>query len=338
MTRLTPADMPRPTQLPSIQDAELPPEVITEMLNSLAKLREQFPPDMIEKLPKPIRKGAWEGGRSQRCHICHGYHVIEDSIHLDYVGHANTTNRILDVDPFWEWEPLAYTEAGLPLFDKVGGLWIKLTICGVTRLGYGDGPNPKEIIGDAIRNAAMRFGVALDLWSKIDLHAERNPGDGQTQTQRPSRQRDEVSSGGSGDSQPAGGPVADAAPNQDALDSLGSVCDENGYDRRTMRDEYAKWATSKRYKNRDLLVAEPDRILAFAAKLIEDATVEPDTSDEAQAGPGAEPGGDEPGGDGQGVAQAGGREPADTAAAEADSAMADPLDTSDVEKQDGQAF
>ena len=29
----------------------------------------------------------------------------------------------------------------------------------------------KQLISDAIRNAAMRFGVALDLWAKEDLHA-----------------------------------------------------------------------------------------------------------------------------------------------------------------------
>ena len=56
-------------------------------------------------------------------------------------------------------------------------MWIKLTVCGVTRLGYGDaggrkGSNAiKEIIGDALRNAGMRFGMALDLWSKGDPDA-----------------------------------------------------------------------------------------------------------------------------------------------------------------------
>jgi hypothetical protein len=81
------------------------------------------------------------------------------------------------VDPLWSWEPCGYTDAGLPAFDNVGGLWIKLTICGVTRLGYGNaegkkgGDAVKEIIGDALRNAAMRFGAALDLWHKGDLHA-----------------------------------------------------------------------------------------------------------------------------------------------------------------------
>ena len=37
----------------------------------------------------------------------------------------------------------------------------------------------KERIGDALRNAAMRFGAALDLWHKGDLyaHVEEEGGD-----------------------------------------------------------------------------------------------------------------------------------------------------------------
>jgi hypothetical protein len=60
--------------------------------------------------------------------------------------------------------------------DGQGGMWIRLTVCGVTRLGYGHagdktgGDAIKEVIGDALRNAAMRFGAALDLWHKGDLH------------------------------------------------------------------------------------------------------------------------------------------------------------------------
>lgn len=96
----------------------------------------------------------------------------------DYVGHANVTDRLLEVDPEWTWTPVAKGEDGLPLveLDDSGnpmGLWIELTIGGVTRLGYGslEKPKPhgnaiKELIGDAIRNAAMRFGVGLDLWIK----------------------------------------------------------------------------------------------------------------------------------------------------------------------------
>ncbi len=64
------------------------------------------------------------------------------------------------------------------MLDRNGGLWIRLTVLGVTRLGYGDaegktgGNAIKEAIGDALRNAAMRFGAALDLWHKGDLHLD----------------------------------------------------------------------------------------------------------------------------------------------------------------------
>jgi hypothetical protein len=101
-------------------------------------------------------------------------------VFLDFVGHAATTDRLLQVDPAWTWEPVAFDERGLPRLDENGGLWIRLTVCGVTRLGYGDsggkkGPNAiKEAIGDAIRNSSMRFGVAIDLWAKEDLTAANN--------------------------------------------------------------------------------------------------------------------------------------------------------------------
>jgi hypothetical protein len=110
-------------------------------------LRAPFPKEQIQKLPT--------GG-----------------LQLDYVSHAWVTDRLLQVDPLWTWKPLAFTEAGLPAFDNNGGLWIELTVCGVTRYGYGEPQGrdkfdqTKGAIGNAIRNAAMRFGVALDLWAK----------------------------------------------------------------------------------------------------------------------------------------------------------------------------
>lgn len=139
----------------------------------LAKLREPFPAHQISKLPKPYKRDSAKG----KCAECGGYHGLP-AVHLDYVGHAAATDRLLDTDLEWTWEPLAVDERGLPAFDKNGGLWIKLTVAGVTRLGYGSadgksgGDAVKEIIGDAIRNAGMRFGMALDLWHKGDLHLE----------------------------------------------------------------------------------------------------------------------------------------------------------------------
>ena len=137
-------------------------------------LRKPFPAESVGKLPKPVRsqdpdKGKCVAGSKYSAdgHFCGGYH--SRSVHLDYVGHAATTDRLLTVDPDWSWEPFALDDAGLPALDRGGNLWIRLTICGTTRIGVGDGKSAKECIGDAIRNAAMRFGVALDLWAKEDL-------------------------------------------------------------------------------------------------------------------------------------------------------------------------
>ncbi len=154
-----------------------------EPATGLALLRAPFPPNQISKLPKETRtqidaRKANKNDMVFNCTICGGHHH-KSAVHLDYVGHAALTDRLLDADPAWWWEPLA-TVDGLPALDRNGGLWIKLTVCGVTRLGYGsaDGKNGgdaiKEIIGDALRNAAMRFGAALDLWHKGDLHADED--------------------------------------------------------------------------------------------------------------------------------------------------------------------
>jgi hypothetical protein len=105
-----------------------------------------------------------------KCLEC-GNWMTTAHMHLTYAGHAEVTSRLIAVDPLWDWEPMSLTPEGLPRFDEFGGLWIRLTIAGVPKLGYGDaegkrrGPTAvKEAIGDAIRNAAMRFGVGLDLW------------------------------------------------------------------------------------------------------------------------------------------------------------------------------
>jgi hypothetical protein len=148
----------------------------------LAALREAFGPEHVGLLPK-ISCGACSKAREKhcdkhskkQCQTC-GNWITERHIHLDYVGHGAVTDRLLDVDPEWTWEPLATDHAGMPtmVYDDKSqpiALWIKLTICGVTRLGVGTCPGgqfeaEKVLIGDALRNAAMRFGVALDLWIK----------------------------------------------------------------------------------------------------------------------------------------------------------------------------
>jgi hypothetical protein len=89
-----------------------------------------------------------------------------------YINHAVVTDRLIEVDPAWYWQPMATDPAnGMPQLDEYNGLWIRLTILGVSRIGYGASePHQKgadaikTAISDAIKNAAMRFGVALDLW------------------------------------------------------------------------------------------------------------------------------------------------------------------------------
>jgi hypothetical protein len=173
-------------------------EVTASPVDPLAKLREPFPRNLISKLPKPTKaqtdavKADFKKGI--RCKECGSWHH-PDVVHLDYIGHAALTDRLLDTDPQWSWEPVAFTAEGLPAFDKTGGLWIRLTVCGVTRLGYGhadpkpnqdSGAREKEVIGDALRNAAMRFGAGLELWHKGDLHAhhETEPQKGEAEDER----------------------------------------------------------------------------------------------------------------------------------------------------------
>jgi hypothetical protein len=159
-------------------------DVLDDLQPQLAKLRAPFPANQISKLPKPTKKQTddvkADFKKGIRCVVCGSWHH-PDVIHLDYVGHAALTDRLLDTDINWSWEPVGFTPEGLPALDRNGGLWIKLTVCGVTRYGYGaadgksGGDAMKEMIGDALRNAAMRFGAALDLWHKGDLHADPDP-------------------------------------------------------------------------------------------------------------------------------------------------------------------
>ncbi len=150
----------------------------------MAALRKPFEPSQIGKKPQ-VTCGACTAATKQartasekhcqqhtvvRCPTCNAY-ITTGHMHLDFVGHAVTTSRLLSVDPSWTWEPMGFDPQGLPATDQGGNLWIWLTICGVRKPGVGDGASAKEAIGDAIRNAAMRFGVALDLWAKEDLEA-----------------------------------------------------------------------------------------------------------------------------------------------------------------------
>jgi hypothetical protein len=93
---------------------------------------------------------------------------------LDFVGHADVTKMLIEIDSCWSWEPVAFDADGLPAYRVENGMahmagW--LTVHGVRRLGIGSVAHNKpdllkELASDFLRNAAMRFGVCLSLWTK----------------------------------------------------------------------------------------------------------------------------------------------------------------------------
>jgi hypothetical protein len=93
---------------------------------------------------------------------------------LSFVGHADVTKMLLEVDSGWTWEPTAFDADGLPAYRIENGMahmagW--MTVHGVRRLGIGSClPNKpdllKELVSDLIRNCGMRFGFCLSLWTK----------------------------------------------------------------------------------------------------------------------------------------------------------------------------
>lgn len=173
------------------QPVNASPGPASGVLDGLQRLRADFPAEEVGKLPKGTCKACRDMARQyracdshsfvRRCDECGGSHSSA-TIHLDYVGHADLTARLLEVDPYWTWEPFSQEQIlALPPTLRDAGLWINLTVLGVTRPGFGDaqgktGPNAvKEMIGDALRNAGMRFGIALNLWAKGDRNYAKAP-------------------------------------------------------------------------------------------------------------------------------------------------------------------
>lgn len=145
-------------------------------------LRAPFPAELVGKLPRVTCSSCRKSPEKvcpkhnkMKCAVC-GSTISSEHIHLDFVGHADVTNRLLLADPEWTWTPLSVDENGFPrIGESPDGnqyiMWINLTVGGVTRPGVGSVPKDvadiqKELVSDALRNAAMRFGVALNLWSK----------------------------------------------------------------------------------------------------------------------------------------------------------------------------
>ena len=158
---------------------------MTQGLESVPARWAQPPAQLISKLPRYT--GPRDTPKNQRkresCRECGTYHEVP-AIHLDYMGHADVTLALIDVDPAWTWEPCAYDETDLPKIQSRNGrliLWGWMTVLGVRRLAVGTCEDTKadpekELVGDLLRNGAMRFGIGTALWSKVDhTHDEPAP-------------------------------------------------------------------------------------------------------------------------------------------------------------------
>lgn len=152
----------------------------------------QPPADKLGKLPRIVCRDCGDkdnkakvcsAHRKQRCKDC-GQYITTEHIHLDYVGHADITEALCRLDPHWTMEPMALTPEGLPFIASRSNtleLWVRLTVHGQERIGVGTAPARKddamkEVWGDALRNAAMRFGLGVRLWSKAP-HDDEDDGD-----------------------------------------------------------------------------------------------------------------------------------------------------------------
>lgn len=118
---------------------------------SMKKLAEPFPSEKIKQ-----KRG--QGGRT-----------------MSYISHGLVTERLNDVDPGWSSEVLTehiYKDQSGRLHCE--GVTISLTVNGVTRVEAG-GPQRqdgfaneiKNAYSDALKRAAMRFGVALEMWESL---------------------------------------------------------------------------------------------------------------------------------------------------------------------------
>jgi hypothetical protein len=184
------------------------------------RLRAPFPKEQIGRLPATSKRPA-----------------------LDYVGHAAVTDRLNAVVP--EWSYTIDAESALE-----GSYWIRgtMTIGGVSRPEFGDGPDPKQALGNFIRRAAMRFGVALDLWSREELETSPAAGPASagagvaTTAEAVTTPVAQASRGAAGDTSAGEGEVPATRPGEgQPKPSPGFPIDQAECDHKTSAGHWVKW-------------------------------------------------------------------------------------------------
>lgn len=169
---------------------------IESLLRAVPGKWAQPPETMIAKLARYVGPKNQPKPDKQHCQECGQRHEFP-AIHLDYMGHADVTLALIEVDPMWNWEPTRWSDQGEPLYLNKGGrlvMWGWLTVLGkrvlcVGTCESGKSDPEKELIGDLLRNGAMRFGIGTKLWSKADDEDDHQPRQQQQQRQQRSGQQ-----------------------------------------------------------------------------------------------------------------------------------------------------
>lgn len=106
----------------------------------------------------------------------------------DYVGHADVTKMLIEIDPLWSWEPVSWVDGrpnievkevtlkkrdGTTRVSRIATMWGFMTVLGKSLPCVGSANADKEdcekeLIGDLIRNGALRFGICINLWARTD--------------------------------------------------------------------------------------------------------------------------------------------------------------------------
>ena len=102
---------------------------------------------------------------------------------LDFVGHADITRILIEIDPTWRLVPIAWDNGrpAMNIVNDMATMWFELTLLGTSRLAIGTAKAnafdlDKQLYGDALRNGAMRFGISLNLWTKNEWEElDHNP-------------------------------------------------------------------------------------------------------------------------------------------------------------------
>ena len=195
----TPAAAPPPE---ADDDDQLLADDVSRRLLAILDQYADPDPATLSKLPKPKQRDAEKGRcdadavrRGVSDYACGGWHGLP-ALHLDYMGHADVTEALIRIDPQWSWRPAAINPntGGPQITQGVGtgkliAMWAYLTVLGVERLCVGTceaskQEAEKELIGDMLRNGALRFGIAVRLWSKAD-HADTAGDDSPAATVQP---------------------------------------------------------------------------------------------------------------------------------------------------------